>query len=88
MLLLFPDPCSPAALNSTFLCFHLLLVIGDEFNICVLVVDDEEESREGGVNVVVSTLSITPRCIRAVRLSDAFCLRITSRLLDDLCGFV
>jgi len=55
--------------------------MGDEDKICV------DEESEGGVNLSVSTW---PRCIRAVRLSDAFCLRMT-RLdipdsLFDVCG--
>jgi len=54
--------------------------MGDDDNtfVAVVVVDDDE--REDGVNVDAASLlgvSIIPRCIRAVRLSDAFCLRIT-----------
>jgi len=45
--------------------------MGDDVNIWV------EDESEGGVNVATS-LSILERCIRAVRLSDAFCLRMTS----------
>ena len=55
--------------------------MGDEDKICV------DEESEGGVNVSVSTW---PRCIRAVRLSDAFCLRITRLDIPDslfgVCG--
>mmetsp|Transcript_7998 Transcript_7998/g.18045 ORF Transcript_7998/g.18045 Transcript_7998/m.18045 type:complete len:168 (-) Transcript_7998:28-531(-) len=43
--------------------------MGDDDKTCV------EDEREGGVNVSVSTSPL--RCIRAVRLSDAFCLRMT-----------
>ena len=53
--------------------------MGDEFNICVA---DEEVESGGGVNVAVPSAllllsSIMPRCLLAVRLSDAFCFRIT-----------
>jgi hypothetical protein len=44
--------------------------MGVEVNICVAV------AREGGANN--EPLSTLPRCIRAVRLSDAFCFRMTS----------
>ena len=76
-----PAP-TPAARSSIFLFFHWFLVLGDEFNICVAD-DDEDEDRGGGVNVT-SGLSIWPRCIRAVRLSDAFCFLIVRLLLLDI----
>ena len=57
--------------------------MGDEFNICVV---DDDMDNDGGVNVVVAS-SILPRCLRAVRLLDAFCFLITSWLpFDILCG--
>jgi len=50
--------------------------MGVEVNICVAV------AREGGVNN--EALSTLPRCIRAVRLSDAFCFRMTSSVEEDV----
>ena len=49
--------------------------MGVDVNICVAV------ARDGGVNDEAEPTSTLPRCIRAVRLSDAFCFRITS--VDD-----
>ena len=53
--------------------------MGDEFNICVV---NDDVDNDGGVNVVAAS-SILPRCARAVRLSDAFCFLITSWLPFD-----
>jgi len=66
-------PLFPLALISTFFTLHCDLPIGDELSTCVDG-DDDEGERGGGANAPSSTW---PRCIRAVRLSDAFCFRIT-----------
>lgn len=64
--------------TATVLCLHSEFVMGVVVNICV------DATRGGGVNEPLSTL---PRCIRAVRLSDAFCFRMT-RVDDDEVYFV
>ena len=69
--------CPEAARSSIFLSFHLELLMGDDDSIWVVVVAVDSE---GGVKDD-SVVSIWPRCILAVRLSDAFCFRIV--MTDD-----
>lgn len=56
--------------------------MGDDASICIVA---DATDNGGGTNVPsVLPSSIIPRCILAVRLSDAFCFRITSRLWCDV----